>query len=409
MSVVTFGCRLNAAESAAIEALLARAGDASTVVVNTCAVTAEAERDAAAAIRKLARENPHARIVVTGCAAQIDPARWRGLPNVAAVVGNREKLSEATWTTGATAQVGDIMTQHDFVETDTPPDTGRTREFLEIQQGCDHRCTFCVIPYGRGNSRSLPLDRAIARATAAVAAGKREIVLTGVDLTSWGQDLPGQPRLGAAAKAILAACPDLARLRLSSVDPAEIDADIFDLLAHEPRFAGQLHLSIQAGDDLILKRMKRRHTRDQAIAIAKRARQARADIALTADLIAGFPTESDDAFANTLALVDEIGLADAHVFPYSPRDNTPAARMPQLEGETIRRRAEILRHRVAASRIRDLDARIGATAHVLVEASRRDGLDARGTRVRLDRDVARGLIVPARILGHDGRQLRAVA
>jgi len=408
MSVVTFGCRLNAAESAAIEALLARAGDTNTIVVNTCAVTAEAERDAAAAIRKLARENAQARIVVTGCAAQIAPERWRDLPNVAAVVGNREKLDAATWA-GADATVGDIMVQHDFVETDTPPDSGRTREFLEIQQGCDHRCTFCVIPYGRGNSRSLPLDRAIARAQAAVNAGKREIVLTGVDLTSWGQELPGTPRLGAAAKAILAACPDLARLRLSSVDPAEIDDDIFDLLAREPRFAGQLHLSIQAGDDLILKRMKRRHSRADVIAVAKRARAARDDVALTADLIAGFPTESDDAFANTLALVDEIGLADAHVFPYSPRDNTPAARMPQLNGETIRRRAEALRHAVAASRARDLDRRIGATVDVLVEASRRDGLDARGTRVRLDREMMRGTLVPARILGHDGRQLRAVA
>lgn len=408
MSVVTFGCRLNAAESAAIEALLARAGDADTIVVNTCAVTAEAERDAAATIRKLAREKPQARIVVTGCAVQIAPERWRTLPNVAAVVGNAEKLDAATWA-GAEAQVGDIMVRRDFVETDTPPDAGRTREFLEIQQGCDHRCTFCVIPYGRGNSRSLPLDRVVARAQAAVAAGKREIVLTGVDITSWGQDLPGQPRLGAASKAILAACPDLARLRLSSVDPAEIDDDVFDLLAIEPRFAAQLHLSIQAGDDLILKRMKRRHSRADVIAVAKRARDARADVALTADLIAGFPTESDEAFANTLALVDQIDLADAHVFPYSPRDNTPAARMPQLDGETIRRRAEALRHAVAASRARDLDRRIGFTADVLVEASRRDGLDARGTRVRLDREMLRGTIVPARILDHDGRQLRAVA
>lgn len=408
MSVVTFGCRLNAAESAAIEALLARAGDTNTIVVNTCAVTAEAERDAAAAIRKLAREQPQSRIVVTGCAAQIAPEHWRSLPNVAAVVGNREKLQQATWA-GADATVGDIMTSREFIETDTPPDSGRTREFLEIQQGCDHRCTFCVIPYGRGNSRSLPLDRVIARAQAAVDAGKREIVLTGVDLTSWGQDLPGAPRLGTASKAILAACPDLARLRLSSVDPAEIDNDIFDLLATEPRFAGQLHLSIQAGDDLILKRMKRRHSRGDVIAVASRARKAREDVALTADLIAGFPTESDAAFANTVALVDEIGLADAHVFPYSPRDNTPAARMPQLDGETIRRRAEALRHAVAASRARDLDRRIGATAHVLVEASRRDGLDARGTRVRLDREMMRGQIVPARILGHDGRQLRAAA
>jgi threonylcarbamoyladenosine tRNA methylthiotransferase MtaB len=406
MSVVTFGCRLNAAESAAIEALLA--GDTRTIVVNTCAVTSEAERDAMAAIRRLARERPEARIVATGCAVQIDPARWRALPGVAEVVGNREKLEPASWAKGESA-IGDIMAVRDFVEREPPSDPNRTREFLEVQQGCDHRCTFCVIPYGRGNSRSLPLDRVLARARAAVAAGKREIVLTGVDLTSWGFDLPGAPKLGAAAKAILAACPELARLRLSSVDPAEVDDDVFDLLAREPRFAGQLHLSIQSGDDLILKRMKRRHARADVLALAARARAARADVALTADLIAGFPTETEDAFANTLALVDELGLADAHVFPYSARPFTPAARMPQPETGVPARRAEALRAEVARARARDLDARIGGTADVLVESSGDNGLDERGTRVRLDGAFARGALVRARVTGHDGRFLKAAA
>lgn len=406
MSVMNFGCRLNAAESAAIEAMLG--SDTRTVVVNTCAVTHEAEKDAAAAIRRLARERPEAKIVVTGCAAQIAPAKWRALPGVARIVGNREKLEPATWTRDGD-EAGDIMTARGFVETPPAPDPKRTREFLEIQQGCDHRCTFCVIPYGRGNSRSLPLDRVLARARASVAAGKREIVLTGVDLTSWGHDLPDAPKLGAAAKAILAACPDLARLRLSSVDPAEIDGDVFDLLAHEPRFAGQLHLSIQAGDDLILKRMKRRHSRADVLAVAERARAARRDVALTADLIAGFPTETDAAFANTLALVDEIGLADAHVFPYSPRPFTPAARMPQSPPETIAHRAEALRMAVAAARARDLDGRVGGTAEVLIEASGDNGLDGRGTRVRLDDSFARGALVRARVTGHDGRFLKAAA
>jgi threonylcarbamoyladenosine tRNA methylthiotransferase MtaB len=406
MTVVNFGCRLNAAESAAIAAMIAR--DPALIVVNTCAVTRQAEKDAAAAIRRLARDRPGAKIVATGCAVQIDPDRWRALPGVARIVGNREKLDPATWTDGE-ARVGDIMAARDFVETEPAPDPGRTREFLEIQQGCDHRCTFCVIPYGRGPSRSLPLDRILARARAAVAAGKREIVLTGVDLTSWGSDLPGAPKLGALAKAILAACPGLARVRLSSVDPAEIDGDVFDLLANEPRFAAQLHLSIQSGDDLILKRMKRRHSRADILALATRARAARADVALTADLIAGFPTETGEAFANTLALVGQLGLADAHVFPYSPRPGTPAARMPQLPPATIAARARALRAAVSRARAADLDRRIGATADVLIESAGDNGLDSRGTRVRLDAPFARGALVRARVTGHDGRFLKAAA
>jgi threonylcarbamoyladenosine tRNA methylthiotransferase MtaB len=406
--VVNFGCRLNAAEAAGIEAMLAQAGDDDTIVINSCAVTQEAERDAFAAIRRLKRAHPTHRIVVTGCAAQIDPARFSAMAEVAAVVGNRDKLAPETWATRA-AGVSDIMVRQDFVESDAALAPGRTRAFVEIQQGCDHRCTFCVIPYGRGPSRSLPQARAIARVAAAVASGRREVVLTGVDLTAWGNDLPGTPRLGELCAAILAAVPDLARLRLSSVDPAELDARIFDLLANEPRFAPFLHLSAQAGDDLILKRMKRRHSRQQILDVVGRARAARPDIAISADLIAGFPTESDAAFAQSVSLVEATGMANAHVFAYSPRPGTPAARMRAIPPAIVVQRAKRLREAVAAARARYLDSRIGSFADVLVEKSGRDGLDAQGVRVKLAQTAAQGTLLRARIVGHDGVSADGVA
>jgi len=399
--VINFGCRLNAAEAAAIEAMLVKVGDTDTVVINSCAVTREAERDAFAAIRRLKRERPAARIVVTGCAAQIDPQRFEALDEVAAVVGNRDKLDPAVWARRASG-VSDIMVRQDFVESDASLAPGRTRAFVEMQQGCDHRCTFCVIPFGRGPSRSLPLDRLVARIEAAVDAGRLEIVLTGVDLTAWGNDLQGQPRLGQACAEILDRVPGLARLRLSSVDPGELDDTIFELLAHAPRFAPFLHLSAQAGDDLILKRMKRRHSRAQILEVAARARQARPDIAIGADLIAGFPTESDAAFANSLALVDEAGFSNVHVFAYSPRPDTPAARMRAVAPGIVAARAKALRQAVAAARARYLAARIGTMADVLVEKSGRDGLDAQGVRVKLAAPAARGTLQRVRILGHDG-------
>ena len=405
--VVNFGCRLNAAEAATIEALLAQAGDRDTLVVNTCAVTQEAERDALAAIRRLRRGNPSARIVVTGCAAQLDPKRYEALAEVDAVIGNRDKLDPAVWSTRESA-VSDIMARQDFVAGDIGLAEGRTRAFIEVQQGCDHRCTFCVIPYARGPSRSLPADAATARVAQAVAAGRREVVLTGVDLTAWGGDLPGHPRLGELCATILDAVPGLARLRLSSVDPAELDDGIFSLLRHESRFVPFLHLSVQAGDDLILKRMKRRHSRAQVLDTVARARAARPDIAFAADLIAGFPTESEDAFANTLALVDEATLSNAHVFAYSPRPGTPAARMRPLPEATVRQRAQILRTAVAATRSRYLAGRIGEAAEVLVEKSGRDGLDAQGIRVRLDGLHPRGALVRARIVGHEANGLTGV-
>jgi threonylcarbamoyladenosine tRNA methylthiotransferase MtaB len=399
--VINFGCRLNAAEAASIESMLGAAGDRDTVVINSCAVTLEAERDAFAAIRRLKRERPHARIVVTGCAAQIDPKRFEALDEVAGVIGNRDKLDPAVWAARANG-VSDIMVRQDFVESDASLSPGRTRAFVEMQQGCDHRCTFCIIPYGRGPSRSLPLDRLVARVAGAVDVGRLEVVLTGVDLTAWGNDLPGRPRLGHACAEILDRVPGLKRLRLSSVDPAELDDTIFELLAHESRLAPFLHLSAQAGDDLILKRMKRRHSRAQILEVAARARAARPDIAIGADLIAGFPTESDAAFANSLALVDEAGFSNAHVFAYSPRPGTPAARMRAIAPGIVAARALRLRNAVAAARSRYLAARIGTIADVLVEKSGFDGLDAQGVRVRLATPTNRGTLLRVRIRGHDG-------
>ncbi len=406
--VVNLGCRLNAAEAATIEHLLRTAGDTDTFVVNTCAVTQAAERDSAAAIRRLRRENPGARIVVTGCAAQLDPARFEAMDGVDAVVGNPDKLLPETWR-GRATRVSNVMAPQPFVPADIGLSESRTRAFVEVQQGCDHRCTFCIIPFARGPSRSLAPEGAVARVAQAVAAGRREVVLTGVDLTSWGDDLPGRPQLGELCARILAEIPGLARLRLSSLDPAEIDERLLALFADEPRLAPFLHLSIQSGDDLILKRMKRRHTRAQALAVAARVRAVRPDVAIAADLIAGFPTESDAAFANTLALIDEIGLAHAHVFAYSPRPGTPAARMPALPDDVVRARAARLRAAAEAAQARYLDARIGGTADVLVERSGLAGLDAQGVRVRLAGPNVRGTLLQARITARESATLLAEA
>ena len=316
VDVVTFGCRLNIAESEAIRHAAGGLGDA--VVVNTCAVTAEAVRQARQNIRRIKRERPDARIMVTGCAAQIESGTFAAMPEVDRVIGNTEKLDPQFWAgDGGRVSVGDIMA----VKRHTAPAVdhlqGHTRAFLQVQNGCDHRCTFCIIPFGRGNSRSLPMDEAVSQARRLAAHGHRELVLTGVDITSYGADITGAPRLGALVKRILKEIPALARVRLSSIDSVEVDDDLLDALANEPRLMPHLHLSLQAGDDLILKRMKRRHTRAQAIAFCDQVRSLRPDVAFGADIIAGFPTESEDMFARSLDLVDECGLTQLHVFPFS--------------------------------------------------------------------------------------------
>ncbi|MFN4275614.1 MAG: tRNA (N(6)-L-threonylcarbamoyladenosine(37)-C(2))-methylthiotransferase MtaB [Ferrovibrio sp.] len=406
-SVLNFGCRLNAYEGEAIRGLLDRLGRDDVVVVNTCAVTAEAEKQARQAIRRLRRERPDARIVVTGCAAQVNAAGFAAMAEVDHVIGNREKLGEAAWRgIGQDApriSVGDI-------QTDTPPALpavshfpGRPRAYLEIQQGCDHRCTFCIIPYGRGPSRSLPLGAVVEQSRVMAARGYREFVLTGVDITSYGHDLPGRPTLGQATRRLLDLVPQIERLRFSSLDPAEIDEDLFGLYAEEPRVMPHAHLSLQAGDDLILKRMKRRHSRQQALDVAARLQALRPGIALGADLIAGFPTESDDAFARSAALIDEAGLAFVHVFPYSPRPGTPAARMPQMPVELRRSRAAELRSRAEAALDRFLGSRIGSEASILVEQQGL-GRDETYAPVILPDRMEKGSIVTARIAAaHDGK------
>ena len=371
VEIVTFGCRLNAYESAVMQANAEAAGTDGVVIVNTCAVTAEAERQARQAVRKLRRERPDVQIVVTGCAAQIAPERWAAMPEVDRVVGNADKLKPGAFALdGPRVAVGDIMAVRETASHLVAGAAGRARAFVEVQQGCDHRCTFCVIPFGRGPSRSVPVGAVVERARTLVDQGFREIVLTGVDLTAWGADLPGAPALGQLVRRLLALVPDLPRLRLSSLDPAEIDDDLWRLIADEPRLMPHLHLSLQAGDDLILKRMKRRHSRAQAIASADRARRLRPEIVLGADLIAGFPTEDAAMFRNSLDLVADAGLVWLHVFPYSPRPDTPAARMPQVPGPEIRARAAALRAAGAAAVRRYLASRIGTRATVLVE---RDG------------------------------------
>jgi len=367
--VITFGCRLNAYESEVMRGHARAQGLSDAVIVNTCAVTKEAERQARQAIRRARRDHPGARIIVTGCAAQIDPAAYAAMPEVDQVVGNEEKLKAQTFAPGdhPRVSVNDIMSVRETAGHLIHGFQGRTRAFVQVQQGCDHRCTFCIIPYGRGNSRSVPVGEVVAQVRALVAADTAEVVLTGVDITDFGKDLPGCPTLGQLARRILTLVPELPRLRLSSVDPLELDEDVLRLLAEEPRLMPHLHLSLQSGHDLILKRMKRRHLRADAVALCRRVRALRPDVVFGADLIAGFPTESDAMFEATLSLVDDCGLTYLHVFPYSPRPGTPAARMPQVPAGLRKARAAQLRTAGAAAFARFLAGRIGATERVLVE------------------------------------------
>jgi threonylcarbamoyladenosine tRNA methylthiotransferase MtaB len=405
LDVVTFGCRLNITESEVIRRTAAGLGDA--VVVNTCAVTAEAVRQARQTIRRIKRERPDARIVVTGCAAQTEPDTFAAMPEVDRVIGNEEKLDPRSWTgTGERIAVGDIMAVKRHAVHAVDSIEGHTRAFLQVQNGCDHRCTFCIIPFGRGNSRFVPVDEAVAQARRLAERGYRELVLTGVDITSYGADLAGAPRLGALVKRILKDVPELARLRLSSIDSVEADDDLLDALGNEPRLMPHLHLSLQAGDDLILKRMKRRHTRADAIAFCNQVRQLRPDVAFGADIIAGFPTETGDMFVRSLDLVDECGLTQLHVFPFSPRPGTPAARMPQIDRDIVKQRARALREKGEAALRAQLDAQVGSRRLVLTERGG-VGHTEQFTAVRLAAPVAPGAILDLTMMGHDGRQLLA--
>jgi threonylcarbamoyladenosine tRNA methylthiotransferase MtaB len=355
----TFGCRLNIAESETIETLAARAGLSDAIIFNTCAVTAEAERQARQAIRKAHRRRPDARIFVTGCASTLRPDAFAALPGVARVIANDAKLLPATWAEAAGPGREPAP--------DPPPRSGRTRGFVEVQKGCDHRCTFCVIPYARGDHRSVPAAEIVAAVAGLAGDGHREIVLTGVDLTAWGGDLPGRPRLGDLVRLILDRVPGLARLRLSSLDPAEIDETLWRAIAEEARLMPHLHLSAQSGDDLVLKQMKRRHSRADLLAAASRARRVRPEIALGADFIVGFPTETAQRFQRTLDLVDEAGLDYLHVFTYSPRAGTPAARLRPLPGPELADRSARLRALAEQRRHRRLSSLVGTTARVLME------------------------------------------
>lgn len=410
--VLTFGCRLNAVESAVIGAHLDAADRRDLIVVNTCAVTAEAERQARQAIRRARRDHPEARIVVTGCAAQIDPQAWAAMPEVDRVVGNVEKLAPETWSAPATdaprVAVSDIMAARETAHHLVTEFGGRARAFVQVQAGCDHRCTFCVIPFGRGPSRSVPVGEVVRQVRTLVEAGYREVVLTGVDITAYGADLPGRPPLGQLVRRLLALVPELPRLRLSSLDPVEIDEELWRLIAEEPRLMPHLHLSVQAGDDLILKRMRRRHLRRDVIVLAERARRLRPDIVFGADLIAGFPTESERAAANTRALIEEAGLTFLHVFPFSPRPSTPAARMPQLPPSVVRERAAALRELGERMARRFYDSRIGSVAALLAERETGEGHTEHFAPARLIRGrIDPGTIGRVRITAANDRGLIA--
>lgn len=406
LDVVTFGCRLNAYES---EAIRRAAGATDAVVVNTCAVTAEAVRQARQTIRKIRRKRPQARIVVTGCAAQTEAQTFAAMPEVDRVLGNAEKLDPAAWRNldqSERVAVSDIFAVKRAFAPIVEGLEGRVRAFVQVQNGCDHRCTFCVIPFGRGNSRSVPMSDVVDQVRRLVTNGYREVVLTGVDITSYGADLPDAPRLGTLVKRILKDVPELARLRLSSIDSVEADADLLQALATEPRLMPHLHLSLQAGDDLILKRMKRRHLRADAVRFCAEARRLRPDLVFGADIIAGFPTETEAMFARSLDLVDECGLTYLHVFPFSARPGTPAARMPQVPPPLVKERARRLRERGTAALRRHLDGEVGRRRRVLVEAADL-GRTEQFTPVRLGAPYAPGAIVDLEISGHNGRQLIA--
>ncbi len=404
VDVLTFGCRLNIHESEVIRRDAAAEGLSDTAIFNTCAVTGEAVRQARQAIRKLRRERPDTHIVVTGCAAQTEAEPFSAMPEVDRVVGNEEKLKPETWTRQEKIAVGDIMAAKEIALPVIDTIEGYTRAFVQVQNGCDHRCTFCIIPYGRGNSRSMSMDDVVSQVRKLVTSGYREVVLTGVDITSYGSNLPGAPKLGKLVKQILNAVPELERLRLSSIDLVEADADLLDALGEEARLMPHLHLSLQSGDDLILKRMKRRHLRADAIAFCDQVRRLRPDVVFGGDIIAGFPTETEEMFTRSLDLVAECGLTHLHVFPFSARPGTPAARMPQVSGGVIKERARRLREKGDEALRRHLDGEVGRRRRVLTEMGG-IGRTEHFTQVKLPAPTARGLMLDLSFAGHDGRQL----
>ncbi|OAN72086.1 tRNA (N(6)-L-threonylcarbamoyladenosine(37)-C(2))-methylthiotransferase MtaB [Rhodobacteraceae bacterium EhC02] len=410
----TFGCRLNAYETEAMKDLATRAGLSGAVIVNTCAVTSEAVRKARQEIRRLRRENPDARLIVTGCAAQTEPETFSTMPEVDLVIGNTEKMQPETWMRlspdfiGQTerVQVDDIMSVTETAGHLIDGFGTRSRAYVQVQNGCDHRCTFCIIPYGRGNSRSVPAGVVVDQIKRLVDSGYNEVVLTGVDLTSWGADLPATPKLGNLVMRILRLVPDLPRLRISSIDSIEVDENLMQAIATETRLMPHLHLSLQHGDDLILKRMKRRHLRDDAIRFTRQALALRPEMTFGADIIAGFPTETEEHFQNSLRLVEDCSLTWLHVFPYSPRPGTPAARMPQVKGAAIKDRAARLRAAGDARVMTHLQQQIGLTHHVLMENPHM-GRTEQFTEVAFDTPQAEGRIVTATITGVRGTQLLA--
>ena len=418
IDVITLGCRLNTYESEVIRREAKDAGlgalSGGAVIINTCAVTGEAERQARQAIRKARRENPSARIIVTGCAAQTNPAQFERMDEVDLVLGNEEKLKSQSYRAlpdfGVNqfekVRVNDIMSVRETASHMVDALEGRARAFVQVQNGCDHRCTFCIIPFGRGNSRSVPMGAAVDQVKRLVENGYREVVLSGVDLTSYGPDLPGKPTLGKLLKTIFAQVPGLERLRLSSIDSIEADDDLMDVIAHEKRLMPHLHLSLQSGDNMILKRMKRRHAREDSIRFCEDVRKLRPDMVFGADIIAGFPTETDGMFENSLKIVEECGLTNLHVFPFSPREGTPAAKMPQLERSVVKARAARLRAAGEAAYLEHLEALRGSEQNVLIEKlgiGRTEGF----TLVAVDGGQA-GSIVRAEITGHDGKKLTGV-
>jgi len=412
----TLGCRLNAYETEAMRELAISSGLSDAIIINTCAVTAEAVRKSKQEVRKLRRENPSAKVIVTGCAAQIDPNSFANMTEVDFVIGNSEKMNKETWLQFShdenfgteKIKVDDIMSVNETAAHLIDGFGSRSRAYVQVQNGCDHRCTFCIIPFGRGNSRSVPAGVIVDQIKRLVDKGFNEVVLTGVDLTSWGADLPNSPKLGDLIMRILKLVPDLSRLRISSIDSIEVDENLMQAIATEKRLMPHLHLSLQHGDDLILKRMKRRHSRTDAIKFCKEARKVRPEITFGADIIAGFPTETDEHFENSVNLIEDCGLTWLHIFPYSPREGTPAARMPQVNGKQIKRRAAVLRD-LGAKRIQShLSSQLGKDHSILMENTYM-GRTEQFTEVKFDKEQVEGSIVLGKITDANEKQLFATA